>query len=70
MVNVIKVLRAEETTLENRLGRVKSAIAALSAPMVRVGVVVRRKRKLSAAGRLAISKAAKARWAKRKTVKS
>lgn len=67
-MNVLEVLRVEETRLKTDLGKVQKAIAALNGagshspthPVSKPG------RKLSAAGRARIVAALKARWAKAK----
>jgi hypothetical protein len=63
----IKNLRAEEQNLERNLTRVREAISALGGlgrgAGKRAGVAVGRRR-LSPAGREAIAKAARKRWAK------
>ena len=60
-----RTIRGQITRLERQLIALGAAETALGASGVKiVGKMPRKKRKLSAAGRLAISRAAKARWAK------
>jgi hypothetical protein len=63
----IKNLRAEEQNLEKNLTRVREAISALgglSRGGAKRGAPAGGRRRLSAAGRVAIAKAARKRWAK------
>ena len=67
-MNIVKVLRAEETKLEKEAGRIthrlnsiRAAIHALNGTSNRTATT---KRKLSAAARARIAKAQKLRWAK------
>ena len=63
-------IKAQITKLERQLTALGAAAAAFGSIVVkRVGKKPRRKRKLSAAGRHAISRAAKARWARVKAGK-
>jgi hypothetical protein len=61
--SIAKTLRAEEKTLEKRLGKIKKALVAFAGLAGNSGPKKRRK-KMSAAGRRAIAAAQKARWAK------
>lgn len=71
-MEIIKLLKEEESKLQKQLTAVQSAIAALngrggtSPSRARAGRTntSTRKRTLSVAGRAAISRAAKARWAR------
>jgi hypothetical protein len=66
---LVRELKATEQQLVNQLGGVRAAIAALNGgaagkSAVSVEPVVRKRRRLSAKARAAISAAQKARWAK------
>jgi hypothetical protein len=70
-LDIIKALKREEAKLEKRVKNALKQLAALKATMNFFGgttpgskLVYGKKRRMSAAGRLAISKATKARWAK------
>jgi hypothetical protein len=77
-VNILQELHAEENNLKRQLKAVQGAIAALNGntkPAASTGHAsspngAGRGRVLSAAGRAAISRAAKARWAKFKAAKT
>ena len=60
-MNIIATLRQEESRLKEQLSAVQNAIAALDGGS---HGGIRRKGKLSAAGRARIAAAARARWAK------
>jgi len=67
--DVVRDLKATEQQLVNQLGSVRAAIAALDGtnttkPAMSSGPVIRKRRRLSAKARAAISRAQKARWAK------
>ena len=65
MPNVVDLLEAEKKVLEHRLKAVSQAIHALSGTAKRkIGKVARKGKKMSAATKAKIAKAAKARWAK------
>jgi hypothetical protein len=67
---LVRELKATEQQLANQLGSVRAAIAALDGggfaakPALSAEPVVRKRRRLSATARAAISRAQKARWAK------
>ena len=72
--DVVRDLKATEQQLVGQLGSVRAAIAALqtgnaTVPAVSERPVVRKRRRLSAKARAAISRAQKARWAKHRAVK-
>ena len=79
-MDIIKALKREEAKLEKNVKHAFKRLAALKATVKFFGgttpgakLVYGKKRRMSAAGRLAISKATKARWAKvrqAKTMKS
>ena len=76
-MDIIGALRQEEVKLQKQLTAVQGAIAALNGSAKRVVALgastangVKPKRRLSAAGRARISRAAKARWAKIKAEKA
>jgi len=63
-------IKSQMTQLERQLIALGAAAAALGSSVAEgVGKTSRRKRKLTAAGRLAISRAAKARWARLRAAK-
>lgn len=65
MANVVELLETEKKVLEHRLKAVSHAIRALGGTSVRnIGTVARKGKKMSAATKAKIAKAAKARWAK------
>ena len=68
-MDIVKALRKEEAKLEKtaknalkQLTAIREAVKAFGGSLI--GGAGRKKRRMSAAGRLAISKATKARWAK------
>ena len=71
---LVRELKATEQQLAGQLGSVRAAIAALQSGNTTVsavsgGPVVRKRRRLSAKARAAISRAQKARWAKQRAGK-
>ena len=70
---LVRELKATEQQLTNQLGGVRAAIAALEAGdttrAMSGGPVVRKRRRLSAKARAAISRAQKLRWAKQRAEK-
>ena len=75
-MDIIKALKREEAKLEKNVKHAFKRLAALKAAMKFFGgttsgtkLVYGKKRRMSAAGRLAISKATKARWAKVRELK-
>ena len=76
-MDIIKALKLEEAKLEKNVKHAFKRLAALKATMKFFGgttpgtkLVYGKKRRMSAAGRLAISKATKARWAKVRELKA
>jgi hypothetical protein len=76
-LDIIKALKREEAKLEENVKNAFKRLAALKATMKFFGgttpgtkLVYGKRRRMSAAGRLAISKAAKARWAKIRELKA
>jgi hypothetical protein len=76
-MDIIKALKREEAKLEKNVKHAFKKLAALKATMKFFGgttpgakLVYGKKRRMSAAGRLAISKATKARWAKIRELKA
>ena len=70
--DVVRELKATEQQLIGQLEGVRAAIAALderNSVTSSDGLVVRRRRRLSAKGRAAISRAQKLRWARQKAAK-
>jgi hypothetical protein len=68
---LIRELKATEQHLARQLGSVRAAIAALETGKSAMsgGPVVRKRRRLSAKARAAISRAQKLRWAKQRAAK-
>lgn len=70
MANVVEILQAEKKALQNRLAALETAIRALNGAVMRSTVAktvkraTRKGKKMSAATRAKIAKAAKERWAK------
>ena len=76
-MDIIKALKREEAKLEKNVKHAFKKLAALKATMKFFGgttpgtkLVYGKKRRMSAAGRLAISRATKARWAKVRQAKT
>jgi hypothetical protein len=76
-LDIIRALKREEAKLEKNVKRAFKRLAALKAAMKFFGgttpgtkLVYGKKRRMSAAGKLAISRAAKARWAKVRQAKA
>src|SRR5271170_5696618 len=76
-MDILKALKREEAKLEKHAKNALKQLAALKATMKFFGgttpgtkLVYGKKRRMSAAGRLAISKATKARWAKVRELKA
>ena len=76
-MQILRFIRREQRTIKGQITRLERQLTALGAAATALGTSVvksvgkmpRKKRKLSAAGRLAISRAAKARWAKLRAAK-
>ena len=76
-MDIVKALQREEAKLEKNVKNAFKRLAALKATMKFLGgttpgtkLVYGKKRRMSAAGRLAISKATKTRWAKVRELKA
>ena len=63
-MEIVEILRNEETRLQGQLEAIRTAIHALDGHVSGKGPKNKATRKLSAAGRARIAKAARARWAK------
>ena len=69
-MNILAAIKREERKLEKQLGKLNSQLSGVRAAVKALGgsaereVIGAKKRVLSAAGRAAIAKAAKKRWAK------
>ena len=63
-MDIVKALKKEEAKLEKHLAAIRDSIKVFAGRFVGNGRLVKKRRKMSAAGRLAISTATKARWAK------
>ena len=76
-MQILRSIRREQRKIKRQISKLERQLRALGAAAAafgsiavrRLGTKPRKKRHLSAAGRLAISKAAKARWAKAKAKK-
>jgi hypothetical protein len=76
-MQILRSIRKEQRKVKNQISKLERQLRALGAAAAAFGSIAvrrfgrkpRKKRQLSAAGRLAISKAAKARWAKVKAGK-
>jgi hypothetical protein len=77
-MQILRSIRREQRKIKSQISKLERQLRALGAAAAAFGSIVvkksagrpKRKRRLSAAGRLAISRAAKARWAKVKTAKA
>ena len=73
-MQILRSIRREQRRIKAQISKLERQLNALGAAAAAFGSIVlgkkpRKRRKLSAAGKLAISRAAKARWAKVKASK-
>ena len=76
-MQIVRSIRREQRKIKSQITKLEKQLKALGAAAAAFGSIVvkglsrkpRRKRRISAAGRLAISRATKARWAKLRAAK-
>jgi hypothetical protein len=63
-MDIVKALRKEEAKLEKHLAAIRDSIKVFAGRLVGSGRLVKKRRKISAAGRASIARAQRKRWAK------